>query len=728
MFKLQFLWYEPSFLYFAEVILQFYMRKNLVFLFLLSSVVLMAQEKKLSQTENFDFKSLEAHIKIDPLRSEVAGSLSYNFEILSQEDTLFINGRKMQFADLILNGDPVNYFSDETGIYIVSEFLPSDENVLELTYSARPESGMYFINWEFPELDNSEKQVWTQGQGKYTSTWLPSFDDMEEKLEFDLSFEIPSEYQLISNGELKASTMLNDSLRSWQFDMNKPMSSYLAAIAIGKYDHKEYKSSTGDKIELYYRPEDSLMFESTYRHSVEIFDFLENEIDVAYPWQNYKQVPVLDFLYAGMENTGATIFSSSLMTDSIGFKDRNYVNVNAHELAHQWFGNLVTESSGKHHWLHEGFATYYALLAEKEIFGEDYYYWKLYETAESLKELSDSGKGEALLDPKASSMTFYQKGAWALHILKERIGEEAFKKGIKNYLELYSYKNVETDNFIAEMEAASGMDLSQFVKDWLEQSAFKANQSLESLKKSEFITDYLKIAALRETALDQKDELLEDALKFPVNDYTGQEVVHQLAGLESENAKQLYRDAFESNNIFVRQAIALSMERIPDDLKADFESLLDDESYLTIEAALFKLWEQFPENRSEYLDETRELVGFYNKNIRMLWLTLSLVTPEFEPDNTQKYYEELAGYTEIWRPFQVRENAFSYLFQLGAFNENSLRSLIKGTQHHTYSFRNYCRQLLAELLKNEEYRKELIDVSNEMTDKETSYLRSKITG
>ena len=87
------------------------------------------------------------------------------------------------------------------------------------------------------------------------------------------------------------------------------------------------------------------------------------------------------------------------------------MSVNGHELAHQWFGDYVTATSGTHHWLQEGFATYYALLAERKVFGDDYYYWQLYKSAEELKALSDKGKGERLLDPKASSLTFYQKGA-----------------------------------------------------------------------------------------------------------------------------------------------------------------------------------------------------------------------------------------------------------------------------------------------------------------------------
>src|SRR5690625_1390152 len=223
--------------------------------------------------------------------------------------------------------------------------------------------------------------------------------------------------------------------------MSKPMSSYLVAVAIEKYDFKTLKSKSGIPIELYFEKEYSALVEPTYRYTKKIFDFLEKEIGVDYPWENYKQIPVRDFLYGGMENTTSTIFAETLLTDSIAFTDRNYVKTNAHELAHQWFGNLITEKTSADHWLQEGFATYYALLAEKEIFGKDYFYYKLFEKAEKLKEESDQGKGESLLNPKAGYSTFYEKGAWALHILKEEIGKENFDRGIKNYLEKYKFQN-----------------------------------------------------------------------------------------------------------------------------------------------------------------------------------------------------------------------------------------------------------------------------------------------
>ena len=701
--------------------------RYLTALFLILNMSLIhAQKIRDNQVERFDFQKVDAHLKIDPSRKKIEGNVLYKIEVLYPDDSLFINGNNMHFENVQLDGKSIDFSVDTEGIYILHDFKVNDSISLSLNYEVTPKKAVYFINWNDPDIAEEERQVWTQGQGKYTSSWLPSIDDMNEKAEFDLNFEFPVSYELIANGENISSEIINDSVRQWKFNMEEPMSSYLVGFAAGKYHSITKTSTSGIEIQNFYLPQDSLLLEPTYRHSADIMDFLEQEIGIAYPWTNYKQIPVRDFLYAGMENTGTTIFSESLMVDSIGYHDQNYVNVNAHELAHQWFGNLVTEKSGKHHWLHEGFATYYALLAEKEIFGEDYFYWKLYQSAEVLKELSDSGKGQKLLSSTGSSSTYYQKGAWALHILSEKVGEEAFRKGIKSYLETYAFKNVETDDFLAEMELASGMDLSQYKTDWLEQSAFKANQSLNALRESEFIKSYLELAALRETPLETKHEYLDKTLDFPVNDYLGQEVVYQLVGENSDLSRSLYKKAFESNNLYVRQAIATSMQIIPQQLQSSFESLLDDESYLTIEKALFKLWERFPQKKVDYLKKTRNIDGFYNKNVRMLWLTLSLVTAEFEPEKTSEYFEKLSGYTNPSNPFEIRENALGYLYQLGAFNESSLESLLMATDHHAYRFRDFARQLLDELIANEQYREKLINGSVDLEEKHSRYLNSKI--
>ncbi|CAM4254773.1 M1 family metallopeptidase [Gillisia limnaea] len=704
-----------------------FMRSKFLLLFLLLTIPGFAQyDASRDQNKVVDFKDVLAEVSIFPAEERVEGTVDFSFDILQKVDSIFIDAKNMEFENVVFNGKPVKFHNDTSRLWLISNFEASEENSLEFSYSAQPKQAMYFINWNFPGKPEVLKQVWTQGQGRNTSNWLPSFDDMREKLVFDLKINFSSGYDVIANGKLIETKILNDSITQWNYDMLQPMSSYLVAVAAGDYEHKKIESVTGTPISLYYNASDEDKVEPTYRYSKEIFEFLEKEIGVPYPWQNYKQIPVQDFLYAGMENTGTTIFSNSMMVDSIAFNDRSYVNVNAHELAHQWFGNLITETNGSNHWLHEGFATYYALLAEKELFGEDHFYWKLYETAEQLKELSDSGKGEALLKVGAGSLTYYQKGAWALHILKEKLGEEAFKMGVKNYLEKYAYKNVTTDEFLLEMENSSGTDLSQFKKEWLLQSAFQGTQALNSLRNSEFITAYLEIAALREFPLSSKAERLFTALDFPVNDYIGMEAIYQLAGEQNAEALKLYKKAFSSGNLYVRQAIALSLQPIPAELKSDFSSLLDDNSYLTIENTLLKLWMQFPEQADEFLEKTKDMEGFSNKNIRMLWLVLNLVSPEVNPEHTGDYYKELSGYTGEYFPFEVRENAFGYLYQLNAFSDQNLLDLINATQHHTYKFRDFSRKLLDTLLKEEEYRKSYVALKQRISGRELEFLNTKL--
>ena len=669
--------------------------KNLfVICFLLISVgVTIAQEKSAT-----DFKHLKAEIAIIPQKGAVSGELLYTFDVLAPTDSIFIDARKMTFQKVLLNGKKVPFKNDGKRLWLTQKIGKSANNLLEIVYSANPQQAMYFIETK-PEGEEQEFQVWTQGQGKYTSHWLPSFDDLNEKVEFDLSFLYKNGKTLTSNGVLVDSVAINDSLTRWNFDMKKPMSSYLVAVAAGDYEIQEITSEGGVPIKLFYPAGKEELVEPTYRYTTDILDFLETEIGVDYPWQNYKQIPVQDFLYSGMENTGTTIFSDIFLVDSVGFYDRNYVMVNAHELAHQWFGDMVTAASGEHHWLQEGFATYYALLAEKEVFGEDYFYWKLFQSAEELKQMSDQGKGEPLIKQGTSSLTVYQKGAWALHILNELVGKPAFDLGVRNYLIKYAYGNVTTEDFLTEIEKASGIDLSKFRKDWLEQAAFQGSEALESLKRSEFIRNYLEIAALKQLPLEAKKELLERALNFPVNDYIGQEVVHQLSLEEASAVTNLYKKAFESNNLYVRQAIAFSLQQIPQELKTEYESLLNDNSYMTREAALINLWMNFPEERLRYLSKMEGVEGFSGKNIRTLWLALSIATPGVEESKKEDYLKELSSYTAPHQRFQLRKNAFGYLFQLNAFSSKNVRDLLEASRHHNYRFREFSKELLKQVLE-----------------------------
>ncbi|MFN3137180.1 MAG: M1 family metallopeptidase [Allomuricauda sp.] len=648
--------------------------------------------------DKVDFLHAQVWIEPEPVENRIHGTVTYRFEVIKDVDSVFLDAVNMDFTKVFIDGKKMDYVYDGKKITIKTDLKKGGQHDLSLAYVAKPKQTVYFLGWDDAVRNN--EQVWTQGQGKYTSHWLPSFDDMTEKVEFDLEITLEQAYTVITNGKLIKKEPLPDSNGyTWQFDMEKPMSSYLVGFAIGNYNKKTVESSSAIPIELYYEPTDVEKVEPTYRYTETIFDFLETEIGVPYPWQDYKQVPVQDFLYAGMENTTCTIFSNQYVVDSIAFVDKNYVNINAHELAHQWFGNLVTETSSEHHWLHEGFATFYAYLAEKDIFGEDYFYWRLLETANALERFSGDDNGEALRNPNAGSLTFYEKGAWALVMLEDRIGEEAFKKGIQNYLNTYAFKNVTIPYFMDEMEKASNMALADFETVWLENTHFRYDEVVSFLKKKNTsIKTYFEL----KDRIGEEPEQVESVLKRAWKKLKSTQLKENLVlDYGSKLSSEFLSSILDSEDVKVRQAVVLSQAKIPAELRLQMESLLRDDSYTTIEAALYRLWSDFPQNRSRYLNETDNITGFSNKNIRLLWLTLALVTPEYNPDFKASYFDELSGYTSSEHHFETRLLAFEYLKNIGGFTDTTLKNLVEACSHHVWHFKKSAREILNGFLQSE---------------------------
>ncbi|MEM9362209.1 MAG: M1 family metallopeptidase [Bacteroidota bacterium] len=699
--------------------------------------------------DKVDFIRAQIHIVPEPYEKSISGVVNYEFKVLQNVDSVFLDAVNIDFSSVLLNGKPVKFSNTGRTININSRFKKDKEYSLALTYGTSPKQTVYFSRWEYPDslraknsteglrrdiagiqqsvdsrllgaLNRENGQIWTQGQGKYTSHWLPSLDDMNDKIEFDLSISFDSLYQVIANGALVKKED-SGSVSTWTFDMQKPMSSYLVAFGIGNYLKESIQSSSGVPIELYYEPQDSLRLEPTYRYTKKIFDFLEEEIGVSYPWENYKQIPVHDFLYAGMENTGATIFSNTFMVDSIGFLDKNYVNVNAHELAHQWFGNLVTERSGEHHWLHEGFATFYAYLAEKEIFGDDYFCWKLYETANSLNSFSKDGNGEALTNPNAGSLTFYEKGAWALVMLREQIGEKAFKTGVKAYLDKYAYQNVTIPNFMDEMRGASGQELADFEETWLKNSEFPIRLAENFLaRKSHSLEIYFTIKNAKEESSNQSIQAKIDKHWDSTHsaNFKKQLILDFAKEIHDEDLARMV----QGEELKVRQALASTTSKISDTLKPVFESMLMDNSYVTQEAVLYRLWSDFPSNRFEYLNKTSQVIGLPNKNVRMLWLALALATPDYENELKPNFYKEISGYTHPQYHFEVRLLAFQYLKNLGALSDSALKNLVNACNHHVWYFKKSCRKFLKEFLKGEGNTDRLKSIYAALNQQEKEYL------
>ncbi|WP_428233111.1 M1 family aminopeptidase [Flavobacterium sp.] len=647
------------------------------------------------QTQFIDFKSVNGQLKLNATEKSVSGTVDYQFKVLKPVDTIKIDAKNMEFSRVQIDQKEAVFINTGKELQIIGNFQKG-ENHLTFEYSVKPKQALYFV-----AIENSEVQIWTQGQGRYTSNWFPSFDDVNEKVIFSLGISYNKEYQVVSNGVLKEKKTDGNSVH-WQYQMENPMSSYLLMLAIGKYDKKEFKAKSKIPLEYYLENKDANRFEPTYRYSKRIFDFLEKEIGVKYPWEVYREIPVRDFLYAGMENTTTTLFATRYVVDSIGFEDRNYTNVDAHELAHHWFGDLITAESSTHHWLQEGFATYYAALAEREIYGDDFFYSKLYQTAQQIKFASRTDT-IPVLNAKASSLTFYEKGAWALFVLHESIGDKAFKKAVKSYLKKYAYQTVNTQNFFDEIKKVSDFDLDKFQKTWLESTAFDTPTANALLSKNKAIQVRLEVDRLKKTPFAEKEEFLRKTLESNVYETVKEAIVSQLEPEKYEAKKELLRIALQTNNLQIRQAVAASLPKIPEDFRTSYETLLNDRSYQTQEIALYYLWKNFPDHRVQYLNESKNWIGFNDFNLRTLWLSLALSTPDYS-DNPEALIEELISFSSTKYEATTRQNALEKLLSFKIINDQVLTNLVNATTHHMWQFSKFGRDSIRLLLKNSEMR------------------------
>ncbi len=671
--------------------------------------------------QNIDFKTLDAHLIFDASTQKVKGNLTFQFLILNNVDTLKIDAKNMQFSGLKLNKKSTNFHATAQHLLLYGGFKKG-KNTLTFSYEAQPKQALYFIG------KDKNAQIWTQGQGKYTSHWLPSFDDVNEKLIFNISIEATDSLTALSNGILKRKKKIaNKNTTLWQYEMQKPMSSYLVMVALGQFEKQVAKTKSKTPLEFYLPIEKAHHFEPTFRYTVPIFDFLESEIGVKYPWNIYRQAAVNDFLYAGMENTTATLFSTDFVVDSIGFQDKTYCNVNAHELAHQWFGNLVTATSGQHHWLQEGFATYYALLAEQHIFSEDYFHWELYNMAERLK-IASKEDTIPILNPKASSLTFYQKGAWALHYLKTKVGATVFREAVKVYVEKKAYQTVSTDDFLAEIAKRSTFDVANYRRKWLESAQLPLDEMLDILKQNQFIKDYFSLLNLQTVPFVEKAQKLHQYMEresfYPLQE----EVLYQISSVDWQQKKDFILKGFQHPSLQVRQTIAQTLTDIPDEIKPQYESLLEDKSYITQEIALGTLWTKFPKDQPKYLEMSKNWIGFNDKNLRILWLTLALMTPNYEMNRKPIFYDELLAYASNQYESTIRHNALTNLLYLNPRDENVMRQLMQATTHHKWQFTLFARNQIKALAKNEAHLNFFKKMEATLSETEKTQLQKILSG
>ena len=434
-----------------------------------------ADEGLVPREHNVDFTHLKLELAFETDKKLVKGKATHQFIVLQKGiDSLFLDAIDMTFSEVKLDGNNVKYEKSTSGItiYFQPQLKWDSEHKLEITYEATPTKGIYFVGWDnstekkVKDKYASRKQIWTQGQGINNRHWIPMFDEKNDKLITETIVEFDEQFQVLSNGKKVKEKSIGNGKKLWHYKMSHPHSSYLIMLGIGKYAIDTERATSGIPLNYYYYPDQAEQLKPTYRFSKEMFDWFEKEIGVPYPWESYSQIQVQDFMYGAMENTTATIFGDFYLVDERSYLDKNYVRVNAHELAHQWFGDMVTARSSAHHWLQESFATHYDMMYQKEAFGADHFDWvrrnyndqSLAESEKNLKPLAHSAAG---------TVRHYPKGAFVLQMLKNVVGREQYNAAIQHYLKKHAYGNVDSKNLLIAFHERLGLSLNWFWEDWV---------------------------------------------------------------------------------------------------------------------------------------------------------------------------------------------------------------------------------------------------------------------
>jgi aminopeptidase N len=427
------------------------------------------------RSHNVDMTHMKVEVSFEPSQGKVNGKVTHEFTTLQRKvDTLFFDAPGINILTALFDNKPVEMRMVKEGVVLkFAQSLGWDEkHSVTFTYTATPKRGIYFIGWNQPEntgkadINYIRKQIWTQGQGIDNRHWIPMYDCMNDKFTTETVVTIENKYKVLSNGKRIAQTDNGNGNSTWHYAMEKPHAGYLLMLAIGNYEIKETKTKRGTPVQFWYYPEFKDRVEYTSIHTERMIELLEDATGTPYPWGTYSQVMVQNFLYGAMENTTATTFGDFFTVDARGFKDRNYMGVNCHELTHQWFGDLVTARGGSDVWLQESFATFFPKLFFRDLEGEDAYQWAI--KGEYNAALAQSLKDNyPVRHTRGGTTRLYPKGSAVLSMLRYQIGEESFTRFIQHYLAVNGYKNVEAWDFQKALKDKLGVNYDWFFDQWI---------------------------------------------------------------------------------------------------------------------------------------------------------------------------------------------------------------------------------------------------------------------
>jgi aminopeptidase N len=420
-----------------------------------------------------DIQHLALTLDVDPAAKSVAGTVTLRCRVLAA-DTRWVELDAVELTiEQVTVGDAAAGFRHDgkkLRIELPDPAAAGAEIVIAVGYRGAPRRGLYFIAPD-EAYPHKPVQVWSQGQDEDSRYWFPCFDAPHEKATSELAVTVPAHLFAVSNGTL-VSDRTEGGRRTLHWRLDVPHSCYLITLAVG--DFATIETRWRDVPVVYYveRGREAAA-ERTLARTPEMLELLSKRFGVPYPYPRYAQVFVADFIFGGMENTSATTLTDHVLLDERAAIDHDVDALVAHELAHQWFGDLVTCRDWGEGWLNEGFATYSEYLWREHHEGRDAADLELDEWAEQYFG-EDAGRYRRTIATKYYDEPIdifdhhlYEKGGRVLHMLRHALGDAGFWAALTHYLHKHRHGVVESRDLARAVEEATGKNLDWLFSQWV---------------------------------------------------------------------------------------------------------------------------------------------------------------------------------------------------------------------------------------------------------------------
>ncbi len=420
-----------------------------------------------------DVRHVKLVVTLDFEQETVSGTAYTTFAALYEEvRTITFDAVELAIEQVTIDGKNVPYTTTDKKLTVTLDRIYFNNEVFTIAvqYHAKPRTGLHFIK-PAPEDPTRPVQAWSFGQTRYHSHWFPCHDAPNDRATTEIIVTVPAQFLTVSNGNLLEVTD-NGATKTHHWLHDIPHAAYLISLVVSDFAVLE-DSYHGKPVTYYVRKDRKDDAPLLMGKTPQMMQFFSDFTGVEYPYDKYAQT-VVEIYTGAMEHTTATTHSFTLLMDKkAAFDNDSLVPVVAHELAHQWFGDLVTCRDWSNGWLNEGFATYFENMWNEHDLGRDAFKQSMLGMKEWYMDEDKHYRrpivyhvfhddGFELFDGH-----MYGKGAWVLHMLRHQLGDAAFKRAVKTYLERYRAKEVITADLERTFEESTGRSLAHYFQQWV---------------------------------------------------------------------------------------------------------------------------------------------------------------------------------------------------------------------------------------------------------------------